>query len=71
MRRYVWAFLRDRAPYIGAYAGFGLLVVAVVQLDLSLSPSSLEWDNVLYLWLLGLVGLFSLLAADYQRQAAF
>lgn len=71
MRRYVWAFLRDRAPYIGAYAGFGLLVVAVVQLDLSLSPASLDRSNIIYLCLLGVVGLFFLLAVDYQRQAAF
>lgn len=71
MRRYVRAFLRDRAVYIGAYAAFGLVTVAVVQLDLWLSSASLQWSNVLYLYLLGLVGLVVVLAVDYQRQAAF
>ncbi|MBE3576202.1 MAG: sensor histidine kinase [Limnochordales bacterium] len=71
MRRYIWAFLRDRAVYIAAYAAFGTVTVAVVQLDLWLSSASLQLSNVLYLYLLGLVGLVVVLAVDYQRQAAF
>lgn len=65
------AFLRDRALYIGVYGAFGLLIVTVVQLDLRLSGASLQRANLLYLWLLGMVGLLFFLIADYLRQAAF
>jgi signal transduction histidine kinase len=65
------AYLRDRLPYIVTYALFGLLTVAIVQLDLRISGAGLQWANLLYLWLLGLVGLLIYLAFDYRRQAAF
>jgi signal transduction histidine kinase len=65
------AFLRDRAPYIAVYAAFGLLTVTVVQLDLALSQASLRFTNLLYIWLLGMVGMLLFLLFDYQRQAGF
>ncbi len=67
----IGAFLRDRAPFIAIYTLFGLLMVAVVQLELTLSGSSLGRGNILYIWLLGMVGLGLYLLVDYQRQAAF
>lgn len=65
------AFLVDRLTYIIVYAGFGLLALAVVQLDLWLSQASLQFSNLLYIWLLGMVGLLLWLALDYRRQAEF
>lgn len=65
------AYLRDRAPWIIAYLLFGVLAVAVVQLDLWLSQASLQRANLAYIALLGGVGLFGALLYDYQRQCAF
>lgn len=65
------AFLRDRRLYIGLYVAFALLTVVVVQLDLSLSGASLKYANLLYILLLGLVGLIIFLVIDYRRQVAF
>ncbi|MFS8582304.1 MAG: hypothetical protein FWJ61_05585, partial [Limnochordales bacterium] len=42
-------FLRDRRPYVAAYAAFGLLAVAVIQLDLWLQGTSLQFANVAYI----------------------
>lgn len=65
------SFLRDRAVYIAVYAVFGLLAVAVVQLDLRISRASLQIGNLFYIWLLGMAGLFLWLFFDYQRQVEF
>lgn len=65
------AFLRDRRLYIGMYAAFALLTIIVVQLDLALSGASLQYVNLAYIFLLGLVGLAIFLAVDYRRQLAF
>ncbi|HYF77280.1 MAG TPA: sensor histidine kinase [Symbiobacteriaceae bacterium] len=65
------AFLRDRIAYIGAYITFALLTVAIIQLDLWFSGSSLRLGNVAYVGLLGIVGLGIFLAFDYQREQAF
>ncbi|MDF2630198.1 MAG: two-component sensor histidine kinase [Symbiobacteriaceae bacterium] len=65
------AFFRDRLAYIGAYLTFGSLTVAIIQLDLSLSGATLRLGNVLYVGLLGLVGLGIFLAVEYQRDQAF
>lgn len=65
------AFLRDRLTYIGAYVTFGLLTVAIIQLDLWFSGATLRLGNVLYVGLLGLVGLAIFLMVDYQRDQAF
>ncbi len=64
-------FISDRLSYLITYAVFGLLTVAIVQLDLRISGASLQVVNLLYLWLLGMVGLLLHLFLDYQRQAAF
>jgi signal transduction histidine kinase len=66
-----FAFVRDRWAYIGAYLGFGLLALLVVQLDLWLSHASLQLINLGYVMLLGLVGLCGFLGLEYQRQAGF
>lgn len=65
------AFLHDRRLYIGMYAAFALLTIVVVQLDLALSGASLQYVNLAYIFLLGLVGLAIFLAIDYRRQLAF
>lgn len=65
------AFVRDRWAYVGAYLGFGLIALLVVQLDLWLSHASLQVINIGYILLLGLVGLGGFLGLEYQRQAAF
>ncbi len=65
------AYLRDRAAYIVAYVAFAFLTVAVVQLDLRLAGASLRYVNVLYLLLLGVVGLSLLLWYDWLRQRRF
>lgn len=65
------AFLRDRLAYIGAYVTFGVLTIAIIQLDLWFSDSTLRLGNALYVGLLGLVGLGIFLAVDYQREQAF
>ncbi|MGE5572102.1 MAG: sensor histidine kinase [Bacteroidota bacterium] len=67
----LWSFLLDRALYIALYAGFGVATVIIVQLDLFFSGASLKLANIAYLWLLGMVGLFAFLMADYRRQAGF
>jgi|GEM_PF-81395 len=67
----MWSFLLDRSLYIALYAGFGVAMVIIVQLDLFFSGASLKPANIAYLWLLGMVGLFVFLVADYRRQAAF
>lgn len=64
-------FLRDRLTYVLTYAAFGLLTIAIVELDLRISGASLHIGNVLYLWLLGMVGLLLYLVLDYRRQARF
>lgn len=64
-------FLRDRRLYIAAYCGFGLLTIAIVQLDLWLSGSSLQIGNILYIGLFGIIGLALWLAIDYRRQQKF
>ena len=65
------AFLRDRAAYIAAYAVFGFLAVAVVQLDLRIQGASLGLVNVGYILLLGFVGLSLFLLLEYRRQRKF
>lgn len=65
------AFVRDRRVYILVYAAFGLLTAAVVQLDLWLHDASLHYTNLVYIVILGFVGLLLFLAYDYRRQAAF
>lgn len=65
------AFVRDRRPYIVVYLAFALLTVAVVQLDLWLSGSTLRFANLIYILILGLVGLVLFLWAEYQRQSGF
>jgi len=65
------SFLKDRLPYIITYALFGLLTVGIVQLDLRISGATLQFTNLLYLWLLGVVGLAIYLFIEYQRQASF
>lgn len=65
------AFLRDRRVYILTYVAVGFLTAAVVQLDLWLSGSSLRYANVLYIMVLGLVGLIVFLTLDYRRQSRF
>lgn len=67
----LWSFLLDRSLYIALYAGFGVAMVIIVQLDLFFSGASLRLANIAYLWLLGMVGLLVFLVADYRRQAAF
>jgi len=64
-------FLRDRRPYVAAYAAFGLLAVAVIQLDLWLQGASLQFANVAYILLLGVVILAAFLAYEWRRQASF
>ncbi|MBP2018886.1 signal transduction histidine kinase [Symbiobacterium terraclitae] len=64
-------FLRDRVAYVTAYAAFAVLSVLVVQLDLMLSGASLQYANLLYILLLGLVGLGLFLLWDYLRFAPF
>lgn len=67
----MWSFLLDRSLYIALYAGFGVITVIIVQLDLFFSEASLKLANIAYLWLLGMVGLFVFLVVDYRRQVAF
>lgn len=64
-------FLRDRAAYIAAYIIFGVLTVAVVQLDLWISGGSLRYVNIGYILLLGCVGLALFLLYEYRRQKTF
>lgn len=67
----LWSFLRDRVLYIALYAGFGVVTVAIIELDLFFSGATLRVANVLYLWLLGLVGLAGFLLVDYRKHVAF
>lgn len=67
----LWSFLLDRSLYIALYAGLGVAMVIIVQLDLFFSGASLRLANIAYLWLLGMVGLLVFLVADYRRQAPF
>lgn len=67
----LWSFLRDRVLYIALYAGFGVVTVAIIELDLFFSGTTLRVANVLYLWLLGLVGLAGFLLVDYRKHVAF
>src|SRR5690625_662583 len=53
------------------YVAFALLTVVVVQLDLALSGASLQYVKLVYIFLLGLVGLVIFLVIDYRRQVAF
>lgn len=72
MNDYTWrTFLRDRRPYIIAYAAFGLLTAVVVQLDLMLHGGTLQFANVVYIVVLGFIGLAVFLFYDYRRQASF
>lgn len=64
-------FLRDRRVYIAVFLGFNGLTVAVVQLDLWFAGSALRIGNVLYVALLGAVGLAVWLTIDYARQRTF
>lgn len=64
-------FLRDRIAYIVVYVAFAVLALVVVQLDLMLSGASLQFVNLLYILLLGLVGLVLFLWWEYQRLAPF
>lgn len=64
-------FVRGRWPYIAAYGVFALLSVTVVQLDLRLSGGRLQYASVLYILLLGAVGLAAFLWVDYSRQKEF
>ena len=63
--------VKDRRAYIAAYLLFGLLTVAVVQLDLRISGASLKFVNVAYLFLLGVVGLVFYLWYDYRKAARY
>lgn len=63
----IWTFIRSRQAFIVTYAGFAALTVLIVQLDLWLSHSRLQFVNVLYLFLLGCVLLVSFLLGDYRR----
>ncbi|MEW6229304.1 MAG: hypothetical protein AB1700_14635 [Bacillota bacterium] len=63
----LWPFVLDRSLYIALYAGFGVAMVIIVHLDLFFSGASLKLANIAYLWLLGMVGLFVFLVADYRR----
>jgi len=67
----LWSFLADRSLYIALYVGFGVLMVAVVQLDLFFSGASLRLVNVIYLWLLGLLGLIVFLLVEYRKHVPF
>lgn len=64
-------FVRDRLAYVTAYVAFAVLSLLVVQLDLRLSGASLQYVNLLYILLLGLVGLVLFLWWDYHRLAPF
>jgi len=64
-------FLLDRLAYVVAYVAFAALSLVVVQLDLKLSGASLQYVNLLYILLLGLVGLALFLWYEYQRMAPF
>jgi signal transduction histidine kinase len=64
-------FIASRLAFIGTYLGFGLLMTALVQLDLWLSQSSLQFVNLLYLWLLGILCLLIFLIFDYYRWAEY
>lgn len=64
-------FLLGRWPFIAAYVGFALLAGAVVHLDLRLSGARLRPENVLYIIILGLVGLLACLWLEYRRQWSF
>lgn len=65
------SFLRDRRLYILIYAGFSLLTITIIQLDLWISGSSLQLGNILYVLLFGLIGLGIFLSIEYRRQAIF
>ncbi len=65
------AFLRDRWVYIAVYVASSLLTITLVQLDLSISKKSLEFANLVYVFILGIVGLVLFLGYDYRRQAAY
>lgn len=72
MSKYTFrAFLRDRRLYITVYVAFGLLIAAIVQLDLLLHGASLQYANLLYILVLGFVGLLLFLVSEYRRQRAF
>lgn len=64
-------FLLDRLAYVIAYGAFAVLSLLVVQLDLQLSGASLQYVNLLYILLLGLVGMVLFLWWEYQRLAPF
>ncbi|MFO7274690.1 MAG: sensor histidine kinase [Symbiobacteriaceae bacterium] len=66
-----WQFLWDRANYIVVYVAFAALSLLVVHLDLMLSGARLQVVNLLYIFLLGLVGLVLFLWWEYQRLAPF
>lgn len=65
------AYVRDRRAFIAAYLLFGLLTIAVVQLDLRISGASLKLVNIAYVFLLGIVGLALFLWYDYSKSAAY
>lgn len=67
----LWAFVRDRWIYGLVYVAFGLVMVAVVEFDTALTGQRLDLSSLLYLLLLGLVGLVTFYAFEYQRQKAF
>ena len=64
-------FLLDRLNYIVVYVAFAALSLLVVHLDLMLSGARLQVVNLLYIFLLGLVGLVLYLWWDYRRMAPF
>ncbi|BAD42195.1 sensor histidine kinase [Symbiobacterium thermophilum] len=66
-----WQFLWDRINYIAVYVAFAALSLVVVHLDLMLTGASLQVVNLLYIFLLGLVGLVVYLWWEYQRIVPF
>ncbi|MEW8977155.1 MAG: sensor histidine kinase [Symbiobacterium sp.] len=62
-------FLLDRFAYVLAYSTFAVLSLLVVHLDLRLSGARLQFVNLLYILLLGLVGLALFLWFEYRRVA--
>lgn len=66
-----WAFVRDRWIYSLAYTAFGLAIVAVVEFDTAITGQRMDISSLLYLLLLGLVGLLAFLGFEYQRQKGF